>query len=277
MAKQWSGLAVRVLTAAVALPVVLLLIWRPELRAAFAVFIGVLVAVGLYEYYAIVRSSKISPETIGGIIAGTLVALSGYCHSLTLTSLALYGGCLLVAALHIVRGQHSVAGLASSVFGVLYLGWFPAHVNLLLRVTTIGPGLVTMLIVAVVLTDTGAYFAGSLLGKHKLAPKVSPNKTWEGAAGGVVVAMVGMAILWKLAPSFDALPDWSLFRYLHIGVLLSISAQIGDLAESCLKRDAGVKDSGNLFPGHGGMLDRCDGLLFAAPVMYYLHAIGPWT
>ncbi|MBI5091136.1 MAG: phosphatidate cytidylyltransferase [Candidatus Hydrogenedentes bacterium] len=275
MAKKWSGLAVRVLTAAVALPIVLLLIWRPELRPAFALFIGVLVAIGLYEYYAIVRTSNISPETIGGILSGTAVALSGYYNSLTLTGLALYGGCLLVAALHIVRGQHSVAGLASSVFGVLYLGWFPAHVNLLLSEPVIGPGLVTILIVAVVLTDTGAYFAGSLLGRHKLAPKVSPNKTWEGAVGGVAVALAGMAVLYKLAPSFEALPDWQLLRYLHIGATLSVAAQIGDLAESCLKRDAGVKDSGNLFPGHGGMLDRCDGLLFAAPVMYYLHAVAP--
>ena len=277
MAKAWSGLAVRALTAAVALPVVLLLIWRPELRPAFAVFIGVLVAVGLYEYYAIVRSSKISPETIGGIVSGTLVALSGYFHNQTLTSLTMYGGCLLVAALHIVRGQHSVAGLASSVFGVLYLGWFPAHVNLLLSEPGIGPGLVTMLIVAVVLTDTGAYFAGSSLGRHKLAPKVSPNKTWEGSMGGVLAALLGMMALYKVSPQFDALPEWTVWRYLYIGALLSVSAQIGDLAESCLKRDAGIKDSGNLFPGHGGMLDRCDGLLFAAPVMFYLHAIGPMT
>jgi len=165
--------------------------------------------------------------------------------------------------------------LASSVFGVLYLGWFPAHVNLLLSEPVIGPGLVTMLIVAVVMTDTGAYFSGSLLGRHKLAPKVSPNKTWEGAAGGVVTSLLGMAALHALAPHFDALPDWPLTRYLHIGLVLSVSAQIGDLAESCLKRDAGIKDSGNLFPGHGGMLDRCDGLLFAAPVLYY--AIVPMT
>lgn len=271
MARSWTGLTVRVLTAAVALPIVLVLIWRPELRLVFALLIGALVAIGLYEYYAIVRTSKISPETIGGILSGTAIALSGYFHRETFTALTLYGGCLLVAALHIVRGQHSVAGLSSSVFGVLYLGWFPAHVNLLLTVPQIGPGLVTMLIVAVVLTDTGAYFAGSLFGKHKLAPKVSPNKTWEGAVGGVILGVVGMATVWKLAPQFQALPDWSLLRYLRIGALLSISAQIGDLAESCLKRDAGVKDSGNLFPGHGGMLDRCDGLLFAAPVMYYLY------
>jgi len=276
MALNVKSLAPRIATAVIILPVTLLTIWVPAFYIGFALLVTFLAAVGLYEYYAIVRCRQISPETIGGILAGTLVAFSGYFCSLTATALALYGGCLLVSALHIVRGQHSVAGLSTSVFGVFYVGWLAAHITLLHGIPVIGPGLVTLVIFAVALTDGGAYLVGSTLGRHKMAPKVSPNKTWEGAAGGLAFALATMAVFHTLAnreigvPGCGALPPWTLARYLYTGAILSIVSQIGDLAESCLKRSAGVKDSGLLFPGHGGALDRCDGYLFAAPVLYYM-------
>ncbi len=274
MSAKGGGVFIRVLTAMVALPAVLALTWVPGLGLYFSLFVALMAGVGLFEYYAIVRAREISPETIGGIIAGTLVALSGYLHSPAFTNLALYGGILLVSALHVVRGQHSVAGLASSAFGVFYVGWFGSHVTLMHGTPEIGPGLVTILFAAVILTDSAAFFTGSLIGKHKLAPKVSPNKTWEGAVGGFAFALIGMLVLYFLRAKFDwaVLPEWPLYNYLLAGALLSITSQIGDLAESCLKRDAGVKDSGIVFPGHGGVLDRCDGLLFAAPVLYYIAA-----
>ena len=92
------------------------------------------------------------------------------------------------------------------------------------------------------------------------------------AVCGFVVAGIGMAVVWQLKQSLDwtTYPDWTLGKYVAIGALLSIASQVGDLTQSALKRDAGVKDSGNIFPGHGGVLDRCDGFLFAAPVFYYL-------
>jgi len=271
-----GGILTRAATSCVALPAVMALIWAPPLRFGFAALVAAFACIGLYEYYAIVRARQISPETIGGILAGTVVTLSGYWGNVTLTSLLLYGGCLMVCALHIVRGQHSVAGLASSVFGVFYVGWFAAHVTLLHGIAGAGPGLVTVLFVAVFLTDSIAYAAGSAFGRHKLAPKVSPKKTWEGAVAGFAAAVVGMIVLYWARDRWNlqALPAWTLARYVHVGATLSIVGQIGDLAESCLKRDAGVKDSGILFPGHGGVLDRCDGMLLAGPALYYF--VAPW-
>ncbi|MBN2310826.1 MAG: phosphatidate cytidylyltransferase [Candidatus Hydrogenedentes bacterium] len=269
-------IALRTVTGGVLTAIFLTLMWHPALEAGFGLFVVVLCGVGLYEYYAIVRAREISPETIGGILAGTAVTLSGYFDSVILTNFLLFGGCLLVSALHIVRGQHSVAGLASTVFGVFYVGWFGAHVLLLHHIAPAGAGMVTVLFTAVVLTDTAAYFVGSAIGRHKLAPKASPNKTWEGSIGGFVFTLAGMAVLCRLhaGSMIPGLPEWGLGGYLYAGAVLSIASQVGDLAESCLKRDAGVKDSGMLFPGHGGVLDRCDGFLFAAPVLYYMAV--PW-
>lgn len=269
------SMIIRTATAMVVLPVVVLFAWHPFFSLGFTALVAVLVTIGLYEYYAIVRAREISPETIGGILSGAAVALSGATGDPGLTSLLLYWGVLLVASLHIVRGQHSVAGLASSAFGVFYVGWLGAHLLLLHNEGARGPGLVTVLLVGVILTDTGAYLIGSLIGRHKMAPKVSPNKTWEGAVGGLVCTLVGMAVIYGIHAVLEqhVLPDWTLRDYLRAGALLSVAAQIGDLAESCLKRDAGVKDSGALFPGHGGVLDRCDGFLFAAPMLYYVYSV----
>ena len=265
-------LLVRSVTGLVALAVFMTLIWTPGLHLVFTLFVGVLTGIGLFEYYAIARAREISPETIGGILAGTCVAMSGHLGDAVTTNFALFGGCVLVSALHIVRGRHSVAGLSTTMFGVFYVGWFGAHIPLMQSVPAIGPGLVTTLFVVVIMTDTAAYLVGSAIGRHKMAPKVSPNKTWEGACAGLLGAMAGAAVLWGLQEQagMSMLPGWSLWRYLHAGILLSIIAQIGDLTESCLKRDAGVKDSGNFFPGHGGVLGRTDSFLFAAPVLYYL-------
>lgn len=269
-------IGVRTITGVTLLGTFLVLVWVPVLATGFAALVSVFVAIGLYEYYAIVRKRAISPETIGGILAGSIVVCTGYFRSVGLTNFTLYGSCLLVSALHIVRGQHSVAGLASTVFGVFYVGWFGAHFVLLHRVPEIGAGLITVLFVAITLTDSGAFFIGSAIGKHKLSPKASPNKTWEGAIGGFLLALIGMVILHRLdaTRTIPGLPGWGLWQYLHVGMVLSLAGQVGDLAESCLKRDAGVKDSGNVFPGHGGILDRCDSILFAAPVLYYMST--PW-
>lgn len=272
METESSKVLVRVVTAFVLLLAVLLLTISPNLRIGFSLFISLLAGIGLCEYYGIVRAREISPETLVGVLSGAAVTLSGHFCNPALTNLMLYGGCFLVAASHIVRGRRSVAGLATSVFGVFYVGWFAAHVTLLRAEPGIGAGLVIVLLVAVVLTDAAAYLFGSLLGKHKLARRISPNKTWEGAIAGFVVAVLGMAALYRLSVTsgWDILPEWSLAAYLCTGALLTVAAQVGDLAESCLKRDAGLKDSGVVLPGHGGVLDRCDGYLFAAPVLYYI-------
>lgn len=272
MAPKLREVGQRVITAVIVLAVFMSVIWIPGLHVVFAVLVAALVMLGLYELYAITRMRGFSPETIGGMLSGTLIALCGLSGSLTFVNYGLYGGCLLVAALHVVRGHLAVAGLASTIFGIAYVGWFGAHMVLIHGIEDIGPGLVTLLFVILIATDTGAYFVGGLIGKRKLAPKVSPNKTWEGAIAGFVCAIVGGWAIYALQQNgtIAGFPDWTLAKYLQSAAMLSVASQIGDLAESALKRDAGIKDSGNIFPGHGGVLDRCDGFLFTSPFLYYM-------
>lgn len=267
-----NSLLTRVLTALVVLPGLLALIWIPGLHWGMTLFVAFIAGVGLYEYYGLASKTGAQPQVLGGIVTGVAVVLSGYFGELMYINAALMAGIVVVALLHVTHPPPSAAGIASSVFGTLYVGWFPAHILLLHARDGDGPGMVMTLLVAVAITDTGAYFVGKSFGRRPLAPVISPKKTWEGAVGGFVFAVFGMAVLYGLRTSMDwtALPDWSLPRYMLSGAAVSVAAQLGDLIASSFKRDADVKDSGRLFPGHGGALDRCDGFLLGAPVLYYI-------
>ena len=270
---------VRLLTAIVMLPVVLALVWIPQLDPVFVLFIAVLVAVGMREFFAMVAAKKVEAWPPVAIVFGVvMVAAAKFSPNLLDGVFVL--GVIAVAWTQVLRGRISLPGLSLSLLGLLYVGWMPAHFVMLHdHASGIGPSVVTLLIVVIALSDSGAYFVGKSIGKRKLAPTVSPNKTWEGSIGGVVAALIGVCIAWYLDHNFTqiALPGWALWQYGLAGILLAVAGQIGDLVESMMKRDAGVKDSGNLLPGHGGILDRCDGFLFAGPVLYYLLAWLPVT
>ena len=173
--------------------------------------------------------------------------------------------------------QPYIANVATTILGSVYCGWFPAHLLMLRDVGCCEPvfnGLVksnvsmegaiyaVMMLLAVILRDSFCYFAGVQFGKHKLAEVISPNKTIEGSIGGSV-----MCILFCLIFGYYVQLPW--YHSLIIGILIAAFSQIGDLCESMIKRDAGVKDSSDILPGHGGFLDRTDSYVFSIPVLYY--------
>jgi phosphatidate cytidylyltransferase len=175
--------------------------------------------------------------------------------------------------------EEMMAAAATAVFGLLYVGSTLSAVPLL-REQTNGPSLVTFLFCAVWAGDIVALYVGRSLGRHKLAPQLSPNKTWEGALGSVLGSLIATMGLLGLAHLLAT--KWNLvwlsypedtWYWLGLAILVNVAAQVGDLAESALKRSAGVKDSGTLIPGHGGVLDRIDALLLAAPVLWYAQLI----
>ena len=169
--------------------------------------------------------------------------------------------------------QPYIANVATTVLGFVYGGWLPCYVILLRQLNqdslgffTIkmcsGLGFLVLLFFTILMTDVGAYVCGSKFGKTPLAPVVSPKKTVEGAVGGSILALcTAMFIGWLIHI------EW--YQSLIAGFLITLFAQVGDLAESLIKRDAGVKDSGNSLPGHGGFLDRADSYLFSTPVAYF--------
>jgi len=171
--------------------------------------------------------------------------------------------------------QPYIANVSTTILGFVYGGWFPLHLLLIrglnaenyqgflrLNIQNDGLGYVIFLFAAIVLTDTGGYYFGKRFGKHKLAPIISPKKTVEGSLGGALCAVIG-------ALGIGYCINLGFYHSLILGLLCTTFAQLGDLSESMIKRDAGVKDSGNTLPGHGGFLDRTDGFVFTIPVMYY--------
>ncbi len=152
---------------------------------------------------------------------------------------------------------------AGYIFGVLYVGLLLSH-YILLRNLENGVALVFFVIVVTWLSDTGGFFVGKTWGKHPLAPRLSPQKTIEGLLGGILFSVVGAVL-----SQFIFVPFFSLDQCVMLGVGLAVLGAVGDLAESAIKRSVSVKDSGTMIPGHGGVLDRVDSLLFTGPAMYY--------
>lgn len=242
-------------------------------------FICLLVIITLCsnEFVKILKRKGFRPSLSVILFAGVVFATLAFfrrfdlVHSvLTLTIMASF-----LIVLFMGR-QPYIVNVATTALGAIYCGWLPSHLLLIRQIGSsrvgafqmeISQGLFLLLFVfvAVALTDIGAYYFGVKFGKHKLAEVISPKKTIEGAIGGGLCAI----LISSLAVFYTNL---TLIEALLGGLFITSSAQLGDLSESLIKRDAGVKDSSDILPGHGGMLDRFDGYLFAIPVAYYFFA-----
>jgi phosphatidate cytidylyltransferase len=178
--------------------------------------------------------------------------------------------CLWVVVFGILFSKNPVegrlAGASQALFGVCYFGFLGSYF-FLLRGLENGPWFLLLLLMATWAYDTGGYVAGNLWGRHKLFPEISPKKSWEGVAGGVVLCVAAVLVLQVLFPFYSAF--FKVYELILIALLLSASGQVGDLVESMVKRSLKVKDSGGIIPGHGGVFDRIDSLLFNAPVLFY--------
>jgi phosphatidate cytidylyltransferase len=255
-----SAVLSRVLVAAALLPPVLLIIyaggwWLLVLAAGAAV-------VALHEFYGMTRTLR--PVVLAGYF-GTLLALLG---SEWGAEWALAGFLSTFGFSFAFKGlagtRPALVSVAATVLGSAWIGLGLAHIILIRELPEHGTLAAFTVLLTVFASDTAAYLAGRLLGRHKLAPRTSPGKTWEGLLAGTIVAL--------LVPFFALYEEGFLDvpESLALGGTIAVAAPIGDLFESALKRDAGVKDAGKVLLGHGGMLDRLDALLFTAIACYYL-------
>jgi phosphatidate cytidylyltransferase len=264
----------RILTAAVATPIAILaLFYLPP--AGWFVLIALFIDLAVWEYLVIVRAQAPGAPLKALLLFVPLAALAMSAAMIPGTGVLDAETYLLIAATLISVGlgslvlfcrtplEEAIPALGILCFGIPY---FAVPIASLYALKRLDPWLVFLLMAIVWLGDTAAFYVGSKIGRHKMAPVISPKKSWEGAAAGFLASVLAAGV-------------WSVFRLgrvdialLGVAALTALAAQVGDLVESMIKRGAGVKDSGTVLPGHGGVLDRMDAMLFAAPVLL----IGFW-
>ena len=260
-----SNLLLRVASAIVGLPLLgLLIFWRQPL--GFAVFCLVAAGVGLCEYVGMMLKGQARSERIAVIVIGVAFVAAVYFRPDVGVAWAM-AAVVLIAAVILSRAKDMAtasAHLAAAGFGIFYVGGLIVALPLLHRDAVHGRLWVTVALAVTFVCDTGAYFVGRSLGRHKLAPAVSPGKTVEGGVGGL-----GASVGFMFIARATFFPSLTVRDCLLVGLAAGILGPIGDLTESMLKRSAGVKDSGKLIPGHGGILDRIDAVLFVGAYVYW--------
>jgi phosphatidate cytidylyltransferase len=294
-----SNTATRIIVAVIAIPVIVFLILQGNWFFAF--FVMVISAVALHEFYNLARAKNISPNAEVGLAAGlalqATLAASNFGLIPTQFSMMAFIGIIITFTLAAIALElrralpNALLNIATTIMGVMYVPVFfacliqirqfysalsyengaflktapnlPTFPDVSAHVNDWGGTFILLVFVSIWLCDSVAYFVGMSFGKHKLFPRVSPGKSWEGAVAGFISSAVGFPLL-----AHYFLPGFPLYHAIAIGIITGSISQIGDLSESLLKRDAGIKDSSNYIPGHGGFLDRFDSLLFIAPAVY---------
>lgn len=275
-----NELARRAVVALIGAPIALGIIWLGG--APLATLAGALSGLAAWEFYRMARVGGTTPMSVVGIVLSAMIPLAVHAQQLGVFAVPLVVWILLplfVLALSIwTRGVDGkpLGAAATTVFGALYTGGTLSYLYALRYFgyavgDTAGALVVIMPVVLTWASDTGAYFTGRVLGGPKLIPSVSPGKTVSGAIGAVVATVGACAAFVHFLLKPQAQLAFSPTGLIIFAVCISVTAQIGDLTESLLKREAGVKDSGTLIPGHGGVLDRLDSLFFVLPVSYALY------
>jgi phosphatidate cytidylyltransferase len=269
----------RIITAAVLLPFLIASILISWLQPLFVALTGAALVIGTIEFWNLAKKRGINPVSTPGYLGAIALLVVFYFNEpgqmpdllmIQLIIVLLTMGSLTAATFRDAPLDTMISSAGATVLGVLYVVLLGGHL-VALRTgfpQQLSSHLLSFFFLVIMGADSGAYYVGKTFGKHKLAPKISPGKTWEGVAGGVFAALLlaTLAHFWF----FRNLPlKWAL----PLAVVMTVLGITGDLTESALKRGAGAKDAAKILPGHGGVLDRLDSLLFNAPLIYYFGRI----
>jgi len=261
----------RVLSAILFLP---LLVWLAWLGGPwFAGLVTLQVVLGLSEFYRMMMARGMRPSGRLGLAMALVLCLLSFTGTPSQTNLLFTAGLLLIFCAELLRseGERGIEPMAVTLFGILYVGWLSVHLVFLRELPhalgqdyAVGASYVLLAFFLTWSCDTAAYAIGLTFGRRRLLPEVSPKKSVEGSIGGLVGALIAahVARVWFA-------PYLSIGHATALGLGVGVFAQVGDLAESLLKRVSGTKDASGLIPGHGGVLDRFDSLYFAGPLVYY--------
>jgi len=272
----------RIITAVIVLPVLIASILISWLQPLFVVLAAAAMVGGLFEFYVLAKKRDLKPDAAIGYLAAAGLFTVFYFSDpspgsdllmmqvIPLILMVFTAATLIAATLRGAPFDKMIASTGATILGVLYVVLLGGHL-VALRTgfnQALSADLLCFFFLVLMGSDTGAYYVGRAFGKHKLAPSISPGKTWEGVAGGLLTGMLMATIA-----------HFWFFRELPIKLALPLAAVmivvgiLGDLTESALKRSVGAKDAANILPGHGGLLDRLDSLLFNAPLIYYFGRI----
>jgi phosphatidate cytidylyltransferase len=277
----------RLLTALAVLPILIASIVLPYFfpteqlaRIPFVVIALIALILGMYEFFSMTKKMELKADAGAGILASAILFLAFLFDAPAKTDsffgIALAASILIVLIPQTFRFKADfskmLAGTGVTLLGVFYLFFLGGHL-VALRMTfenrpLLSCQLLLFFFLVIWISDAGAYYTGRLLGRRKLAPKISPGKTWEGCAGGMIAALGAGALA-----TYTFFPELPLQASLPLAAVMNILAVLGDLTESAIKRGAGTKDAANFLPGHGGFLDRLDSLLFNAPLLYYFARV----
>lgn len=278
---------IRILSAIVTLPVLAYALITTSFLYIPVLLVSVIVSlVSLYEYYIISDRGDDGRALIGtGLFFGLILNLLMYFYAfgkplgfsrffgnfdakVIIAFFVVFTAAILVQQLFTKPLKGGIYSLAVTVFGVMYIVLSISHL-ILLKSMKDGVYYILILIVVVMLNDSGAYFGGILFGKHKAGIEASPNKSWEGYFSGLLFSIIGFILANQVCVSFFSRELFSMIESTILGIIISVLANTGDLIESAVKRDGGFKDSGSIIPGHGGMWDVFDATMFSLPFFYY--------
>lgn len=268
MSKKLNNLTSRVIVALIGIPLIVALCIIGKIP--FLIFILLVGLISFNEFTMMLKSKNSFPNKLIGLIAVAIIIINEY-NSFIDYHIFLVALISVLLLFELFRNKASaINNVGSTLLGIFYIGIFSGAIIDLREfyaesyfTYTQGGYLILSILISIWLCDSAAYFFGSAYGLHKLMLRVSPKKSWEGAVAGFIFSVIGMVASKSLMLEF-----LSTFDAIIIGIIVGVFGQIGDLIESLIKRDANVKDSSSLIPGHGGILDRFDSLLFSAPIIY---------
>jgi phosphatidate cytidylyltransferase len=276
----------RIMSAVVALPIYLYLVFTDVSTYPVLIVTAIVSSMCLYEFYQIVKDEeKGEPFKTTGLIFGFLLNILVYFYAFGKISgynkyigeydvrpaFALLGFFLvIVMIIQIFKAplKGAIYSVSTTIFGVVFISFSFSHL-ILLKVLTNGIWYILLLHIVVMINDSFAYFGGLFFGKHKTGMQISPNKTWEGYFSGMLFSIIAVVVYNDAMFTFFSIELFTTFEAACAGIILSFLGNMGDLIESAIKRDANIKDSGSIVPGHGGMWDVFDAIIFTLPIFYY--------